>query len=48
VVWHQNYWDDFLRFVLKTGDDGFNWFDLKIGGDGFFRFAPKIGGAFLG
>jgi hypothetical protein len=23
VVWPQNHWDDFLRFGLKTFDDGF-------------------------
>jgi hypothetical protein len=23
VVWPQNHWDGFLRFDLKTGDDGF-------------------------
>jgi hypothetical protein len=24
VVWPQNHWDDFLRFGLKTGGDGFS------------------------
>jgi hypothetical protein len=24
MVWSQNHWDSFLRFVLKTGGDGFS------------------------
>jgi hypothetical protein len=24
VVWPQNHWDDFLRFGLKIGGDGFS------------------------
>jgi hypothetical protein len=29
VVWPQNHWDDFLRFGLKTGGDGFSGLTSK-------------------
>jgi hypothetical protein len=48
VFWHQNHWDGFLQFGLKTGGDGFLRFSLKTGGDGFSQFDVKTGGGFLG
>jgi hypothetical protein len=44
VVWHQNHWDSFLWFGLKTGGDGFLWFGLKTSGDGFLWFGLKTSG----
>jgi hypothetical protein len=44
VVWPQNHWDSFLRFVLKIGGDGFLRFGIETGGDGFSRFGLKTGG----
>jgi hypothetical protein len=41
VVWHQNHWDGFLQFGLKTGGDGFFWFGLKTGGSNFPVWASK-------
>jgi hypothetical protein len=41
VVWHQNHWDGFLQFGLKTGGDGFFWFGLKTGGSDFPVWASK-------
>jgi hypothetical protein len=41
VVWHQNHWDSFLRFSLKTGGDGFSRFGLKTGGSGSLNWASK-------
>jgi hypothetical protein len=40
VVWHQNHWDGFLLFGLKTGGDNFSRFGLKISG-GFLCLASK-------
>jgi hypothetical protein len=48
VVWPQNHWDGFLRFVLKTIGDSFLRFGLKTGGDGFSQFVLKTDGGFLG
>jgi hypothetical protein len=39
VVWHQNHWDSFSWFGLKTGGDGFSWFGLKTGRGEF----PSLG-----
>jgi hypothetical protein len=44
VVWHQNHWDDFLPFGLKTGGDSFSRFGLKTGGFGFSSLSLKTGG----
>jgi hypothetical protein len=35
VVWHQNHWDGFFQFALKTD------------GNGFFQFGFKTSGGFL-
>jgi hypothetical protein len=43
VVWHQNYWDDFSEFSLKTGGDGFSRFVLKTGGGAFPGLGLKTG-----
>jgi hypothetical protein len=48
MVWHQNHWDGFLWFIVKTCGDGFLRFDFKIGGGDFCRFDLKTGGGFLG
>jgi hypothetical protein len=39
LVWPQNHWDCFSRFVLKIGGDGFSRFGIKTSG---FRF-PGLG-----
>jgi hypothetical protein len=44
VVWHQNHWDSFLRFGLKTGADGFLWVGIKTGGDSFLVEPQNQGG----
>jgi hypothetical protein len=43
IVWPQNHWDGFLRFVLKTGGDGFLRSGLKTSGDGLSPFGLKTG-----
>jgi hypothetical protein len=55
VIWHQNHWDDFLRFGLKTSGDGFSSLASKPtamvslvwpqnqGGGGFPGLGLKIG-----
>jgi hypothetical protein len=43
VVWHQNHWDRFSGFSLKTGGNGLSRFGLNIGGGGFPGLDLKIG-----
>jgi hypothetical protein len=43
VVWHQNNWDSFFRFCIKTGGDGFSRFGLTTGGEGFHGLGLKTG-----
>jgi hypothetical protein len=44
VFWHQNHWDGFLQFRLKTGGDGFLWFGLKTSDNGFLVEPQNQGG----
>jgi hypothetical protein len=41
LVWHQNHWDRFLRFGLKTGGDGFLVESQNQSGWGFFSLGIK-------
>jgi hypothetical protein len=43
VIWPQNHYNDFLRFGLKTGDDGFLVEPQNQAGGGFLSLRLKTG-----
>jgi hypothetical protein len=41
MIWPQNHYDDFFRFGLKTGGNGFSRFGLKTGSYGLVIWTSK-------